>query len=237
MLASNIIEYELETIEYHRSRGMISDGTFEGLQTLDFSPPSSGYYYSSRPRKNMLVLHYTAGFLGGDISTLTTQDYHVSVPFVVGRSGAIIKLFDPDHWSYHLGRGAIGGNKAGSKRSVAIEISNIGYLEKSGNWLWNYKGSRYCKSSETEYFAQIQKFREKKYFATYTTAQIKSVKRLVNAICEKYGINNTLLPIADRFEAFGSPEIASSYSGIASHVNFRRSGKWDIGPAFDWNSL
>ena len=27
------------------------------------------------------------------------------------------------------------------------------------------------------------------------------------------------------------------FSGIVSHVNYRNEGKWDIGPAFDWNQL
>ncbi len=49
------------------------------------------YYYRSRFEKDQIVLHFTMGYLGGDIATLSKHDYHVLVPFVLGRNGTIYR--------------------------------------------------------------------------------------------------------------------------------------------------
>ena len=78
--------------------------------------------------KTAIVLHYTAGQLKGDIPTLTTTDYDVCVAFVLARDGTLYRLFDEKYWSYHLGKGCVGGDTVNSKRTVAIEISNFGWV-------------------------------------------------------------------------------------------------------------
>ena len=54
------------------------------------------YFYKSKFPKDQIVLHYTVGYLKGDIATLTQSDYHVSVPFIIGRNGKIYNLFFQD---------------------------------------------------------------------------------------------------------------------------------------------
>ena len=81
------------------------------------------YYYPEKTPKERIVLHFTAGNLRGDLITLT-GDQHVSVPYVIARNGTIFQLFNPEHWSYHLGRGSVGGNTAQSKVTIGIELSN-----------------------------------------------------------------------------------------------------------------
>ncbi|MCK4823592.1 N-acetylmuramoyl-L-alanine amidase, partial [bacterium] len=104
--------------------------------SLTLSAGQSGYYNSAAlHNKDLIVLHHTActhGKVKGDIGELTKHkadaEDRVSVAYVLARDGNIYRLFDDKYWSQHLGPGALGGNPAGSKRSVAIEISNVGFL-------------------------------------------------------------------------------------------------------------
>ena len=75
------------------------------------------YYYADAQEKDQIVLHYTMGYLKGDFAQLTRSDNHVSVAFVIGRNGTIYNLFASRFWSYHLGRGAVGGNATRSKKT------------------------------------------------------------------------------------------------------------------------
>ena len=69
----------------------------------------SSYYYNEKFNKEKIVLHYTAGYLKSDIRALSQKNWHVSVAFVIARDGTIYQLHNSDLWSYHLGRGAVGG--------------------------------------------------------------------------------------------------------------------------------
>lgn len=96
----------------------------------------SGYYHDQVHPKERIVIHYTAGNIKSDLSTLTTHGRHVSVPFVIARDGTIYQLFSSKFWSGHLGKG-IGNtntNNAEDKRTIGIELSNYGFLnERDGS--------------------------------------------------------------------------------------------------------
>ena len=96
-------------------------------------PKFNDYYYTAELSKRKIVLHYTVGTLRGDMAALTKKGNHMSVAYVVARNGIIYELFDPKYWSYHLGRGSVGGNGYNSKESVAIELSNYGPLKAVGS--------------------------------------------------------------------------------------------------------
>ena len=213
---------------------------YGAVDVFDYKPKnSSDYFYEEKHAKNLLVLHFTAGWLWGDLSTLTTAHLHVSVAFVVGRSGKIYRLFNPEYWSNHLGRerDVVGGNRGNSKRSVAIEISNVGPLTPNGDKL-RFAGSTYCDLSEAQYYTKLgTPFRGYKYFASFTDGQYTSLKALIGEIAKQSGIKKSLRDPAERYLPFKTGDAAQKYKGIASHVNFRKSGKWDIGPAFDWSKI
>ena len=59
-------------------------------------------------------------------------------------------------------------------------------------------------------------------------------QRLVRWLCQKYQIAKAVLPPDLRFE---TTKAARDFAGIVSHVNYRTSGKWDIGPTFDWDGF
>ena len=65
----------------------------------------TSYYYEEEFPKERIVLHFTAGYLKGDIAQLSRQSVEVSVPFVIARSGLIYNLWKSKLWSYHLGPG------------------------------------------------------------------------------------------------------------------------------------
>lgn len=199
--------------------------------------PVSGdksFYYEERIDKDQIVLHYTLGYLKGDMATLTKPNYHVSVPFIIGRNGTIYNLFSSGYWSYHLGRGALGGNKIRSSRTIGVEISNIGGLKRVGGEMHTYYANDvYCDASQQEFYV-AQPYRRFDYYATYTEAQYRSLIILLRYLTARYNIGRKFLDEAVRYD---SHDRAVSFGGIVSHVNYRSEGKEDIGPAFDWQRV
>jgi N-acetylmuramoyl-L-alanine amidase len=195
------------------------------------------FYFEDIVPKDKIVLHFTAGYLKGDISTLTQPGNHVSVPFVIARSGDIYNLWSSKFWSYHLGKNAVCGNSEMSSKTIGIEISNIGILKRIGNNLvTSYSDTDiYCTLDDTGSYQKVPVYRGFEYYATYTQAQYKSLKLLLQFLCIKYNLPYSFLPENKRYSLFTVPE-AQAYKGICSHVNFR-SDKWDIGPAFNWSKL
>lgn len=213
-------------------------GTTETITVMDCARQNGdkSYYYEEATAKRKIILHYTMGYLKGDIATLTAG--HVSVPFVVGRNGICYNLFASKYWSYHLGPSAVGGNTKMSKECIGIEISNIGPLKKIGNNLvTTYSDSDvYCSVSETQYYTKLPaKYRGFEYYAKFTDAQYEAVARLIRFLCAKYNIPKTFVAGTKRYDVLSEAEF-TAFKGIASHVNCRRD-KTDIGPAFEWQRI
>jgi N-acetyl-anhydromuramyl-L-alanine amidase AmpD len=217
------------------------------------------FYVKGGPKlpKKQIVLHFTTGYLKGDLAKLTRgvkkvkqedgtikteEPYRVSVPFIIGRNGRILKIWDEKkYWAYHLGPEV---KSTYSQQTIGIEISNIGFLELDGDDLHTYyskddKEDIYCSfKNDKKYFTKLDKpFREKKYFATFTDAQYKSLIQLLKYLTKEHDIAPTFLPKNDLSKYKRDPEKLLNDWGIVSHVNYRSSGKWDLGPAFDWNRV
>ncbi len=197
---------------------------------------AESYFMKEEFPKKRIVVHYTEGFLQGDIATLTTKDKEVSVPFVVARDGSIYRLFSSRHWSFHLGKDAVGGNEKMSRSSVAIELSNVGHLTLDGNRLREPTGGTvYCTLQETEFYTKLPNpYRGHRFYATFTDAQYRSLITLLRYLTALFDIPKKFVSEARRFETI---EDISGFQGITTHVNYRRTGKRDIGPAFDWTRV
>jgi N-acetyl-anhydromuramyl-L-alanine amidase AmpD len=211
-------------------------GTPESFQAVSCTPADGddSFYYREEFPKKRIVLHYTAGYLRGDIAALTRRDNHVSVPFVVARDGTVYNLWSSRYWSYHLGKGAAGGNTEMSRSSIGIELSNLGYLVPKGDTLVTYGGSPYCALDEEDQYVKLAKpFRGYSYYATHTDAQYRSLVSLLRYLTRTYDIPAEFLPEAQRYEVYAAVD---KFRGITTHVNYQPEsyGKWDIGPAFDW---
>ncbi|WP_130734456.1 N-acetylmuramoyl-L-alanine amidase [Flavobacterium sp. J27] len=197
------------------------------------------FYYQEKSTKTQIVLHYTAGYLKGDVAALSKPNNRVSTPFIIARDGTILNLWSSAYWSYHLGSGAIGGNTSGSQRSIAIELSNIGYLKRIGNKLVTVYSDTdvYCDLEETQYYTQLDTpFRGELYYAKFTPKQYDSMQLLLRYLTAEYNIPSNFLPEDKRYITGKEKELVN-FKGIVSHVNYRSSGKWDIGPAFDWEKI
>lgn len=211
---------------------------------------TSGYFHAVEHPKRRIVIHYTAGNLAGDMPTMSRDDFHVSVPFVIARDGTIYQLFPSKFWSGHLGPG-IGNQGTGNaqdKCTIGIELSNYGYLvERQGNLETIYSRLEdeetgkigpidvYCSLADEDAYQKIsQPFREQTYYATHTDAQYESLIILLRYLTAAWNIPREFLPESTRYLA--SDDVLD-FRGIVSHVNYRQSGKWDIGPAFDWEQV
>jgi N-acetylmuramoyl-L-alanine amidase len=197
------------------------------------------FFYRTEAKKERIVLHYTAGYLKGDIGALTATNTHVSTPFVIARDGTILNLWASKYWSYHLGQGAQGGNEKMSRTGIGIELSNIGWLTRDGSDLVTYfsrPASRdvYCTLDQRELYHEVPAYRGYTYFATHTAAQYESLVKLLRFLSATYSIPLAFLAESERY---GVVQNVSGFRGVTSHVNYRAQGKWDIGPAFEWERV
>jgi N-acetylmuramoyl-L-alanine amidase len=207
--------------------------TYLGAKRLTHA--NNDWYYREESKKTKIVLHFTAGVLHGDIGELTCQ--HVSVAYVVARDGTIYELFDPKYWSYHLGLGAVGGNKTGSKSSIGIEISNFGplTLDKEKGILKTWSDKAYCSIDQVGSYVHFPEgFRGEHYFASFTNEQYRTLDSLITNLCRKNDILRKLPSKAERAEVFEKGSVPKE--GIWSHQNYR-SDKLDVGPAFLWERI
>jgi N-acetylmuramoyl-L-alanine amidase len=251
MKAANIVAHEAD----FRARGVDSDGKTFALNPFTVTVPGSSetipivgckprngdqsYVYPEVVPKKRIVVHFTAGYLKGDVAALTKKDNHVSVPFVVARDGTIYNLWPSKYWSYHLGPGAQGGNKEMSSSAVAIELSNVGYLRLKGGNLVTYMSDQdvYCTTADKSLYTQVtQPFRGYTYFASHTEAQYRSLGALLRYLTATFDIPPAFIPEAQRYDVYPG---VGSFSGITTHVNYQpqKYGKWDIGPGFDWQRM
>jgi len=221
------------------------DDKLEGLVCR----PAKGYtsyYYDDVVKKEKIAIHYTAGNLQGDLGALSKNDYHVSVPFVIARDGTIYQLHSSRHWSYHLGRGALGGNKIQSQKAIGIEISNYGFLVPKGDNLETYYSRRkrdngrenpvdvYCTKADMDKYVHLDEpFRGHSYWASFTDVQYESLIKLLRYLTSTYDIPRAFMDEADRYV---TTKKVINFKGIVSHVNYRKD-KWDIGKPFDWDRV
>ena len=195
-------------------------------------------------RKDLIVLHFTAGTTARSaFQTWRNDPQRVATAYLVDVDGTIYEVFPPQFWAAHLG---IKGTKnLHDKRSIGIEIANVGPLQRSSedpsalNW-WPRKSqgadeftTRFCGLDETDRYVAAP-YRGKSHFASYPDVQVDAVAALVRGLCEQFSIPRTLPAAAQRFEC-DLPTFLS-YKGVCSHANFR-TDKWDIGPAFPWDRL
>ncbi|HSU16281.1 N-acetylmuramoyl-L-alanine amidase [Longimicrobium sp.] len=211
-------------------------GTVETLDVVTCKPANGdeSFFYKEEKPKQRIVVHFTAGYLKGDLAALTRPGNHVSTPFVIARDGTIYQLFSSKYWSYHLGPKAQGGNKEMSSSGVGIELSNVGYLTPKGDTLLDPYGAPYCNVADRDAYVTLpQPFRKRTRYAAFAEAQYASLTRLLRYLTATYKVPAAFLPEAKRYDVYAD---VAKFRGITTHVNYQPEsyGKWDIGPAFDW---
>ena len=193
------------------------------VKIYSIRPDFNSYYYNAKTAKKSICLHFTVGYIKSDTTSLSTKDNHVSVSYVVDRSGRIYEMFPDTEWSYHLGSGAVGGNGAMSKQSIGIEVSNYGPLKLSGDNLVDAYKNEYCKVSETEFYSK-HTYRGYEYYASMTDVQIDAVAALIKYLGRKHNIPMNFKPDDS---PFASDADALAFKGVFYHTNVRKD-------KFDW---
>jgi N-acetyl-anhydromuramyl-L-alanine amidase AmpD len=193
-----------------------------------------GCYFPKKYPKDLVLIHFTAGSsVDGAINFWKGNKNGVSTPYIIGKDGSVFETYDPEYWSYHLG---VKGTWAHDRRSVAIEMVNIGPLRKKGDYLYSWPNAftqKYCHVDEKDKYV-AESYRGFDYYAAFPEIQVQSLKALVGDIKVRFGIKGDLPPKEKRGQF--DLDFAGKCTGVIDHSAFR-SDKFDIGPAFNWEVL
>lgn len=202
---------------------------------------SENCYHDEIFTKSQIVIHHTAGAPNAHnvISGWKAKADKVCTAFVISgapsrtndnfKDGDIIQAFSSKAWGFHLGvtnkdfADLKLPYKELNKTSVAIEICNFGYLEKTDKGYKNYLGGII---PEAEVCVLPKPYRGYTYYHAYTTAQLQSLRDLLIYLCDKYNI-----PKDYRSNMFDTNvDAMKGTPGIWTHTSYRANGKWDCSP-------
>jgi N-acetyl-anhydromuramyl-L-alanine amidase AmpD len=205
-----------------------------------FRLPEGEYINQSVP-KDLIVLHYTAGSSArGVFDTWTGQGTgSVATAYVIDLDGSIYEFFPPGCWAHHLGMKERNPGWYHDRRSIGIELVNVGPLRPDAeradqlNWWPKNYSTHYCLTGESGKYTRAV-FRGCRYFATFPDPQVVATRSLVDHLCREFSVPRVLPPRAKREEY--DARFFCAFQGIAAHQNFRPD-KLDVGPAWDWSRL
>ncbi|NQU83085.1 MAG: N-acetylmuramoyl-L-alanine amidase [Parcubacteria group bacterium] len=195
-----------------------------------------GDYWKQEFNKEIIVLHYTAGYNWEGAYNTFKKPGRVATPFIIDKEGPkyIVKLFDEKYWSYHLGIKSkeFSKNWINDKRSIGIEIVNIGTVwHEEGQWKDYIQ--RIEKSGTTSEQDIIKgNNRDADGNVKFPEKQVDAVCDLVNYLCDKWNIPRQVPK--DKM-SLQLPQI-TNFKGIVTHQMFRQD-KYDMGVAWPWQKM
>lgn len=172
-------------------------------------------YYRRECKKNQIALHHTVSGYGiyGDINWWLHTPERIATPFLIDRSGKIYQTFSSMYWAHHLGINLKtfiendlepgGANIKLNMNSIGIELDSWGGLKDAEkvNDPVRYDGG----------------YRGFEWFEAYTKEQIESLYKLLDYLCDRYGIprgyNEDMWDVSKR--------ALSGEAGIWSHTSYR----------------
>lgn len=217
--------------------------------TIVNSPLTQACYFGETQKKNLIVLHFTAGGSARSaINWWKSQANKVSAAYVIGELGTIEEVYHPAYWSYHLGvQAPIGENHRHDKRSIAIELVNWGPLQlkddKFCSWPGNYSNILYSKSEVDQYYKDFgiwkvvtldKPYKRFIHWQPFSRPQINALISLVEQLESDFNIPHNFLEPSKRNTR--DIPLVKDFSGILCHENFRVD-KLDVGPTFPWERL
>lgn len=194
-------------------------------------------YILEETQKDMIVLHFTVSYDSTSPyeTFLHQKTKGVATPFIVDKIGPkhIIKLFDEKYCSYHLGQNEFFNNWKNDKRSIGIEVVNIGPVWfQNGVWYDNYQKKSGKKSTPEQDIVKGEN-RDAQGAVKFPDEQIVATCNLINFLCDKWNIPREVPKDKTSFQL---PKL-NNFKGITSHMMFRRSGKYEMGPAWPWQRV
>ena len=190
-------------------------------------------YYKEITKKKGIVLHHTVSgdSVLGDIEWWKSTSERVATPVIIARDGGIHQLYSDQYWAHHLGIkqdhfqrfGLPALNTLRNKEFIGIELDSWGGLTCKNSKYYSATGKEVAKENVVFY---EKGFRGYQYFEKYTTAQLDSLKELLEYLGKKYGI-----PLTYKGEVMFeyNRRALSGENGIWAHVSFRPD-KSDVHP-------
>lgn len=205
------------------------------LEKIKTVPFTSTQYVDEASPKQQIYVHHTASSPDpyGVVKWWETTPDKIATSFVIAgkpdssgkwKDGDIIQCFGTGKWAWHLGLTAkhlkAGGpkawnNKELNRQSIGIEICSWGQLTKTDAGFKNYVGRVVPADEVIEYPVA---YRGYKYYQKYTSAQLASVKELLQYLCNKWNISSVYK--GDRIFDI-CPDALQGTNGIYSHVSCR----------------
>ena len=189
--------------------------TIGGSLDIIDHPADSSKYDSTRWETiiDRVVIHYTARDIGPTLDTLADdKNRKASVHYVVDRDGTIYRLVDEKYSAWHAGCTKTQSDpnciEGMNPRSIGIEVVNYGYL---------CDDKLGVNSDRCKFLAHALRGNTD-YWEAYPEEQMNSLIGLVSDIIRR----NSGITV-DRTHIIGHDEVTS--------------GKFDPGPAFDWNDF
>lgn len=208
-----------------------STGNGEAPLVIDRSVRlNSGEYYRARHRKDLIVLHHTAG--GSARSTVNwwnQSPQRIATAYVIERDGTIHEVFDPEYWAYHLGLSGTRGSV--DRRSIGIEIACEGGLQGVGDFYYSFDRIIPTTQFTGPRYTHPESWRGYRDYAAYTPEQTASTVALTGHLLERFDIPRRT-PRSHLAHSNGH----RTYRGVVGHHHLRPD-KSDLHPGFAWGDL
>ncbi len=193
-----------------------------------------GEYKDETARKNLIVLHHTAGAdLESTFRWWVTDPKPIGTAYIIGRDGTILEIFPPEKWAFHLAvRNAPRTvRRSLERRSIGIELASAGWLLKRGEEFYKFNRLTSANRFKGKPYDHGRKWRGQRYFEAYTPRQIRATAILVDSLCSRFGIPREM----PRHPSAYKLSLATA-KGIISHANVRVD-KTDVHPGFNWKKF
>jgi hypothetical protein len=171
--------------------------------------------YSLIPNnKDQIVLGHTSRNIKTYLDSVKLRK-SIKIPnYTIDKTGCVYNHFTPDNYSFVVP----------NEKTITIFLENDGWLIKKRRYYYNWIGDIY-KGDVHE-----QEWRGHKYWATYTDEQIKTLKGLIDELCNKYTISRNTV---NHNTKLLDPTIVK---GVLCRSNYYEEYT-DLSPAFDFSTI
>lgn len=196
------------------------------LDEIVFEEFPTNQYFKRKGSKKQIILHHTVSGKGlsGDLNWWLKTPSRIATAFIIGRDGLIHQNFSSKYWAHHLGV----KRSVFDEHDIPLNANNTWLnINSIGIELDSWGGVSEDKLAKLDGFVERypDKYRGFEYFEQYTPKQLRSLRRLLKYLCDKYDISEEYQE--DMWDV--SIDALKGKSGIWSHTSFR-SDKSDCHP-------
>jgi hypothetical protein len=176
----------------------------------------------TKTKKKQIILGHTSSNLSEYVTKIKTRyngKYNRLPAFIIGVDGVIYQMYDPQYYSRFM------QDEAVDKIAIPVMLENVGWVIQDGrdNLWYDWKGHVY------EDGMVVQKeWRNKKFWAGYSTAQMDSLVWLINDLCTTQKVPKSF--VGDN-RAVHKPQ---TFKGVINKSNYCKDA-FDLSPAMDFD--